>query len=146
MATRTRKSPKRKKVAVDIPANAEAILEVLDPAEKRVMALRWGIQTGRPLHQTEVGRIVGLHGSTVSRMEKAVRERIAELTPGEIDRLIEAREITVEVSEDRYEILIREITALENRLRREIDRLERKLQPADEPAAPKRVGLFRRGK
>ena len=65
---------------------------------------------------------------------------------GEIDRLVEAREITVEVSEDRYEILIREITALENRLRREIDRLERKLQPADEPAAPKRVGLFRRGK
>ena len=146
MSTRTRKSPKRKKVTVDIPANAEAILEALDPTERRVMALRWGIQTGRPLHQTEVGNLVGLHPSTVSRMEKAVRERIAELTPGEIDRLVEAREMTITVSEDRYETLVREMTALETRLRREIDRVERQLRPADTPAAPKRVGLFRRGR
>jgi transcriptional regulator with XRE-family HTH domain len=140
-----RKTPKRKTPTVDVPSHAEAILDVLDPTERRVMSLRWGLDTGRPLHQTEIGNIVGLHSSTVSRIEKAARERIAELTPSEINQLVEAHEITVTVSEDRYEILVREITALEQRLRQEIARLERKVQPADPPAAPRRFGLFRRG-
>ena len=135
---------------VDIPSNAVAILQILDPEERRVMSLRWGIESGRPLHQTEIGNIMGVSHSTISRIEKGVRERIADLTPSQLNTLIEAHESETPVDltalTERVDALAREIQKMETRLMREITRVEGRVRPSDPPAAPKRIGLFRRGR
>lgn len=141
----------RRTPTVDVPSDAIAILQILPDDERRVMSLRWGIESGRPLHQTEVAKIVGVNHSTVSRMEKAVRERIAELTPSQLNTLVEAHEAQkhVEVIDgfvEKIEELIAEVHAIETRLMKEITRVEAKIVPSDPPAAPKRVGLFRRSR
>lgn len=135
---------------VDIPSNAVAILQILEPEERRVMSLRWGIENGRPLHQTEIGNIMGVSHSTISRIEKSVRQRIADLTPSQLNTLVEAHESQTPVDltalTERLESLAREVQKMETRLMREITRIEGKARPADPPAAPKRIGLFRRGR
>jgi transcriptional regulator with XRE-family HTH domain len=149
-----RKSPRRAQSRrapnVDVPSNAVAILQILEPEERRIMSLRWGIESGRPLHQTEIAKIVGVNHSTVSRMEKAVRERIAELTPSQLNTLVEAHDsqpaVDVEILIARIDTLSREVQKMETRLMREITRVESKVRPADLPAAPKRIGLFRRSR
>ena len=115
------------------------------------MSLRWGIEGGRPLHQTEIAKIIGLDPSTVSRTEKAVRERMEELTPSQLNVLVEAQETRrdidmIEALTDQVQNLMREVQKMETRLMREITRVESRVRPSDMPAAPKRVGLFRRGK
>jgi transcriptional regulator with XRE-family HTH domain len=135
---------------VDIPSNAVAILQILEPEERRVMSLRWGVENGRPLHQTEIGKIMGVSHSTISRIEKGVRERIADLTPSQLSTLVEAQESQVTVDVDaiikRIDTLVSEVQKMEARLMREITRVEGKVRPVDPPAAPKRIGLFRRGR
>ena len=114
------------------------------------MSLRWGIEGGRPLHQTEIAKIVGVDHSTVSRTEKAVRERIEELTPSQLNTIVEAQETQaseqIEALTQRVDALSREVQKMETRLMREITRVEGRVRPSDPAAAPKRVGLFRRGK
>ena len=147
---KTTRKHRRHTPNVDIPENAAAIVKILEPEERRVMTLRWGIENGRPLHQTEIAQIVGVNHSTISRMEKAVRERIAELTPSQLNTIVEAHESqpTVDVAGlvERLDTLTREVQRMETRLMREITRVEGRVRPADPPAAPKRVGLFRRGR
>ena len=147
--TTTRKH-RRSTPNVDIPENAAAIVKILDPEERRVMSLRWGIENGRPLHQTEIARIIGVNHSTISRMEKAVRERIADLTPSQLNTIVEAHEsqpaVDVAALIARIDTLSREVQKMETRLMREITRVESKVRPADPPAAPKRIGLFRRSR
>lgn len=146
----TRRATSRRTPTVHVPSNAVAILQVLEPKERRIMSLRWGIEGGRPLHQTEIAKIVGVNHSTVSRTEKAVRERIEELTPSQLNTLVEAQETQaseqIEALTQRVDALSREVQKMEIRLMREITRVEGRVRPSDPAAAPKRVGLFRRGK
>jgi transcriptional regulator with XRE-family HTH domain len=147
----TRRATSRRTPTVHVPSNAVAILQVLEPKERRIMSLRWGIEGGRPLHQTEIAKIVGVNHSTVSRTEKAVRERIEELTPSQLNVLVEAQETRretdmIESLTEQVQNLMREFQRLETRLMAEITRVESRISPSDPPAAPKRVGLFRRGK
>ena len=146
----SRRAQSRRTPTVDVPSNAVAILQVLEPKERRIMSLRWGIEGGRPLHQTEIAKIVGVNHSTVSRTEKAVRERIEELTPSQLNTLVEAQETQaseqIEALTQRVDALSREVQKMETRLMREITRVEGRVRPSDPAAAPKRVGLFRRGK
>jgi len=146
----TRRATSRRTPTVHVPSNAVAILQVLEPKERRIMSLRWGIEGGGPLHQTEIAKIVGVDHSTVSRTEKAVRERIEELTPSQLNTLVEAQETQaseqIEALTQRVDALSREVQKMETRLMREITRVEGRVRPSDPAAAPKRVGLFRRGK
>ena len=146
----SRRAQSRRTPTVHVPSNAVAILQVLEPKERRIMSLRWGIEGGRPLHQTEIAKIIGVNHSTVSRTEKAVRERIEELTPSQLNVLVEAHEAQaneqIEALTRRVDSLIREFQKLETRLMAKITRVESRISPSDPPAAPKRVGLFRRGK
>ena len=146
----SKRATSRRTPTVHVPSNAVAILQVLEPKERRIMSLRWGIEGGRPLHQTEIARIVGVNHSTVSRTEKAVRERIEELTPSQLNVLVEAHEAQaneqIEALTQRVDALSREVQKMETRLMREITRVEGRVRPSDPAAAPKRVGLFRRGK
>ena len=146
----SRRAQSRRTPTVHVPSNAVAILQVLEPKERRIMSLRWGIEGGRPLHQTEIAKIVGVNHSTVSRTEKAVRERIEELTPSQLNTLVEAQETQaseqIEALTQRVDALSREVQKMETRLMREITRVEGRVRPSDPAAAPKRVGLFRRGK
>ena len=146
----SKRATSRRTPTVHVPSNAVAILQVLEPKERRIMSLRWGIEGGRPLHQTEIARIVGVNHSTVSRTEKAVRERIEELTPSQLNTLVEAQETQaseqIEALTQRVDALSREVQKMETRLMREITRVEGRVRPSDPAAAPKRVGLFRRGK
>ena len=146
----SKRATSRRTPTVHVPSNAVAILQVLEPKERRIMSLRWGIEGGRPLHQTEIARIVGVNHSTVSRTEKAVRERIEELTPSQLNTLVEAHEAQaneqIEALTQRVDALSREVQKMETRLMREITRVEGRVRPSDPAAAPKRVGLFRRGK
>ena len=147
----SKRARSRRTPTVHVPANAVAILQVLEPKERRIMSLRWGIEGGRPLHQTEIAKIIGLDPSTVSRTEKAVRERMEELTPSQLNVLVEAQETRrdidmIEALTDQVQNLMREVQKMETRLMREITRVESRVRPSDMPAAPKRVGLFRRGK
>jgi transcriptional regulator with XRE-family HTH domain len=146
----SRRAQSRRTPTVHVPSNAVAILQVLEPKERRIMSLRWGIEGGRPLHQTEIAKIVGVNHSTVSRTEKAVRERIEELTPSQLNTLVEAHEAQaneqIEALTQRVDALSREVQKMETRLMREITRVEGRVRPSDPAAAPKRVGLFRRGK
>lgn len=147
---KTTRKHRRHTPNVDIPENAEAIVKILDPDERRIMSLRWGIENGRPLHQTEIGEIMGVSHSTISRIEKGVRERIADLTPSQLNTIVEAHEsqpvVDVAALIARIDTLSREVQKMETRLMREITRVESKVRPADPPAAPKRVGLFRRSR
>lgn len=147
---KTTRKHRRHTPNVDIPENAEAIVKILDPDERRIMSLRWGIENGRPLHQTEIGKIIGVSHSTISRIEKAVRERIADLTPSQLNTIVEAHEsqpaVDVAALIARIDTLSGEVQKMETRLMREITRVESKVRPADLPAAPKRVGLFRRSR
>jgi transcriptional regulator with XRE-family HTH domain len=147
----SKRARSRRTPTVHVPANAVAILQVLEPKERRIMSLRWGIEGGRPLHQTEIAKIVGVNHSTVSRTEKAVRERIEDLTPSQLNVLVEAHETRkdidmIEALTAQVDNLVREVQKMETRLMREITRVESRGRPSDAPAAPKRVGLFRRGK
>jgi len=146
----SRRAQSRRTPTVHVPSNAVAILQVLEPKERRIMSLRWGIEGGRPLHQTEIAKIIGVNHSTVSRTEKAVRERIEELTPSQLNTLVEAQETQaseqIEALTQRVDALSREVQKMETRLMREITRVEGRVRPSDPAAAPKRVGLFRRGK
>lgn len=147
----TRRATSRRTPTVHVPSNAVAILQVLEPKERRIMSLRWGIEGGRPLHQTEIAKIVGIHSTTVSRTEKAVRERIEELTPSQLNVLVEAQETRrdmdmIESLTEQVQNLMREVQKMETRLMREITRVESRVRPSDAPAAPKRVGLFRRSR
>ena len=146
----SRRVQSRRTPTVHVPSNAVAILQVLEPKERRIMSLRWGIEGGRPLHQTEIAKIVGVNHSTVSRTEKAVRERIEELTPSQLNTIVEAQETQaseqIEALTQRVDALSREVQKMETRLMREITRVEGRVRPSDPAAAPKRVGLFRRGK
>ena len=147
----TRRATSRRTPTVHVPSNAVAILQVLEPKERRIMSLRWGIEGGRPLHQTEIAKIVGIHSTTVSRTEKAVRERIEELTPSQLNVLVEAQETRrdmdmIESLTEQVQNLMREVQKMETRLMREITRVESRFRPSDAPAAPKRVGLFRRSR
>jgi len=146
----SRRAQSRRTPTVHVPSNAVAILQVLEPKERRIMSLRWGIEGGRPLHQTEIAKIVGVNHSTVSRTEKAVRERIEELTPSQLNTIVEAQETQaseqIEALTQRVDALSREVQKMETRLMREITRIEGRVRPSDPAAAPKRVGLFRRGK
>jgi len=146
----SRRAQSRRTPTVHVPSNAVAILQVLEPKERRIMSLRWGIEGGRPLHQTEIAKIVGVNHSTVSRTEKAVRERIEELTPSQLNTIVEAQETQaseqIEALTQRVDALSREVQKMETRLMREITRVEGRVRPSDPAAAPKRVGLFRRGK
>jgi len=146
----SKRARSRRTPTVHVPANAVAILQVLEPKERRIMSLRWGIEGGRPLHQTEIAKIIGVNHSTVSRTEKAVRERIEELTPSQLNTLVEAQETQaseqIEALTQRVDALSREVQKMETRLMREITRVEGRVRPSDPAAAPKRVGLFRRGK
>jgi len=146
----SRRAQSRRTPTVHVPSNAVAILQVLEPKERRIMSLRWGIEGGRPLHQTEIAKIIGVNHSTVSRTEKAVRERIEELTPSQLNTLVEAQETQaseqIEALTQRVDALTREVQKMETRLMREITRVEGRVRPSDPAAAPKRVGLFRRGK
>jgi transcriptional regulator with XRE-family HTH domain len=146
----SRRAQSRRTPTVHVPSNAVAILQVLEPKERRIMSLRWGIEGGRPLHQTEIAKIIGVNHSTVSRTEKAVRERIEELTPSQLNTLVEAQETQaseqIEALNQRVDALSREVQKMEIRLMREITRVEGRVRPSDPAAAPKRVGLFRRGK
>jgi len=146
----SKRATSRRTPTVHVPSNAVAILQVLEPKERRIMSLRWGIEGGRPLHQTEIAKIIGVNHSTVSRTEKAVRERIEELTPSQLNTLVEAQETQaseqIEALTQRVDALSREVQKMETRLMREITRVEGRVRPSDPAAAPKRVGLFRRGK
>jgi len=147
----TRRATSRRTPTVHVPSNAVAILQVLEPKERRIMSLRWGIEGGRPLHQTEIAKIVGVNHSTVSRTEKAVRERIEELTPSQLNVLVEAQETRrdmdmIESLTEQVHNLMREVQKMETRLMREITCVESRVRPSDAPAAPKRVGLFRRSR
>lgn len=147
----SKRATSRRTPTVHVPSNAVAILQVLEPQERRIMSLRWGIEGGHPLHQTEIAKIVGVNHSTVSRTEKAVRERIEELSPSQLNVLVEAHEArknmdTIEEFTEQVQNLIREVHHIESRLMAEITRVENRISPSDPPAAPKRVGLFRRGK
>jgi len=147
----SKRATSRRTPTVHVPSNAVAILQVLEPKERRIMSLRWGIEGGRPLHQTEIAKIVGVNHSTVSRTEKAVRERIEDLTPSQLNVLVEAHETRkdidmIEALTAQVDNLVREVQKMETRLMREITRVESRGRPSDAPAAPKRVGLFRRGK
>jgi len=147
----TRRATSRRTPTVHVPSNAAAILQVLEPKERRIMSLRWGIEGGRPLHQTEIAKIVGVNHWTASRTEKAVRERIEELTPSQLNVLVEAQETRrdmdmIESLTEQVQNLMREVQKMETRLMREITRVESRVRPSDAPAAPKRVGLFRRSR
>jgi len=149
--TNRKRTYSRRKVTVEVPDNAGAILQMLDPQERHIMTLRWGLQNGRPLNQQEVANVVGIHSTTVSRIEKRVREQIADLTPSQLSTLVEAQEIgatsndhEVQALQHRLQKLIDEVGKMEVRMMREITRVENRLTPADPPAAPKRIGIFRR--
>ena len=146
--TNRKRNYSRRKVTVEVPDNAGAILQMLDPQERHIMTLRWGLQNGRPLNQQEVANVVGIHSTTVSRIEKRVREQIADLTPSQLSTLVEAQEIgaeyEVQALQQRLLKLIDEVGKMEARMMREITRVENRLTPADPPAAPKRIGIFRR--
>ncbi|MGA1589070.1 MAG: sigma factor-like helix-turn-helix DNA-binding protein, partial [Ilumatobacteraceae bacterium] len=129
----SKRATSRRTPTVHVPSNAVAILQVLEPKERRIMSLRWGIEGGRPLHQTEIARIVGVNHSTVSRTEKAVRERIEELTPSQLNVLVEAHEAQaneqIEALTRRVDSLTREFQKLETRLMAEITRVESRISP-----------------
>ncbi|MBR4940844.1 MAG: sigma-70 family RNA polymerase sigma factor [Clostridia bacterium] len=51
---------------------------VLDPREKEIVSLRYGLFGGAPLPQREVARVTGISRSYVSRLEKKALEKLAE--------------------------------------------------------------------
>ncbi len=71
---------------VDLRINSEVlrrkIFEVLDPRERRIIALRYGLAGGAPLTQREVSRLENISRSYVSRIEKRAIDKLA----GEIRR------------------------------------------------------------
>ena len=54
----------------------QALQQVLTPQERQVVALRYGLQGGKPLRQREVAEQTGISRSYVSRIEKRALEKL----------------------------------------------------------------------
>ena len=82
---------------VDLRINSqllrEKISEALDPRERRIIAMRYGLTGAQPLTQRETAALLGISRSYVSRIEKRA-----------IDRLAAAMKATPPESEIRYNI------------------------------------------
>ena len=52
------------------------INDTLDGRERSVIALRFGLDNGEPMPQREVGRLLGISRSYVSRIEKKAIEKL----------------------------------------------------------------------
>lgn len=67
---------------VDLRINSQIlrqkIIELLDPREKRIIALRYGLGGGMPLTQREVADLTGISRSYVSRIEKKAIDKLAD--------------------------------------------------------------------
>ncbi len=67
---------------VDLRINSEIlkirIEELLDPREKKIIALRYGLCGGAPLTQREVAALMGISRSYVSRIEKRAIDKLGE--------------------------------------------------------------------
>ena len=59
----------------------QAVLNVLDPRERRVVALRYGLGNGHSMSLRDVGKIMGLSGERVRLIE---REALRKLRNSEI--------------------------------------------------------------
>ncbi|MBO4331437.1 MAG: sigma-70 family RNA polymerase sigma factor [Oscillospiraceae bacterium] len=62
---------------MDIDLMRRAVAAVKDERERRVIILRFGLEGGEPLPQREVGKLLGISRSYVSRIEKKALEGIA---------------------------------------------------------------------
>ncbi len=56
----------------------EALVELLDPRERRVVALRCGLETGEPLSLRETGRVLGLSGERARLIEVEALRKLRE--------------------------------------------------------------------
>jgi RNA polymerase sporulation-specific sigma factor len=54
-------------------------VELLEPREREIINLRYGLNGGQPLPQREVAKKLGISRSYVSRIEKKAIERLREL-------------------------------------------------------------------
>ena len=61
----------------------DLVLRVLEPREREIVVLRYGLQGYAPLTQREVARHLGISRSYVSRIEKHALERLRESFGGE---------------------------------------------------------------
>jgi len=59
----------------------QAVLNVLDPRERRVIALRYGLENGHAMSLRDVGKVMGLSGERVRLIE---REALRKLRNSEI--------------------------------------------------------------
>ena len=57
----------------------KAVRTCLSPQEQQIIALRYGLQDGRPLRQREVSNITGISRSYVSRIEKRALEKLRQV-------------------------------------------------------------------
>ena len=55
---------------------SEAVAKCLTPQEQEVIALRYGLGTGKPQRQREVAQLCGISRSYVSRIEKRALEKL----------------------------------------------------------------------
>ena len=66
---------------VDLRINSqllrEKISEALDPRERRIIAMRYGLTGAQPLTQRETAALLGISRSYVSRIEKRAIDRLA---------------------------------------------------------------------
>jgi RNA polymerase sigma factor (sigma-70 family) len=60
---------------------SQAVMNVLDPRERRVIALRYGLGNGHAMTFRDVGKIIGLSGERVRLIE---REALQKLRQSEI--------------------------------------------------------------
>lgn len=54
----------------------EIVSTVLTPRERRIIELRFGLVTGREMTQKQVGQLLGLSRSYISRLEHSAMEKI----------------------------------------------------------------------
>ena len=52
--------------------------EKLDPRERQILAMRYGLNSGTPLTQKEIAKKLGISRSYVSRLEKAAILKLEE--------------------------------------------------------------------
>jgi RNA polymerase sporulation-specific sigma factor len=56
----------------------QIVNNILDPREKKIIMLRYGLQNRQPLTQHEVGYLLGISRSYVSRIEKKALYKLRE--------------------------------------------------------------------
>lgn len=61
-----------------------SILERLDEREKEIICLRYGLSTGREVTQREIGEMLGISRSYVSRIEKRALSKLKKGFDGEV--------------------------------------------------------------